>query len=257
MHKKIVLCAFLGLSLFMGASSALANSTSDTLAMLTQRMAKAACFLGTFSEPEKYRTILLESQGQFAQKLQHLEETAPTPIIKLALRKLKPDWANLHFASSILADMPAYPGLDVNMIADFNLPLLAHSKNLSELYNSNTNVQKNASRLSLLSQKAAKEFCLVSYGFNPAQNRKYLSASIREFDQILKQMGAQESLDKADIQAQLKRIKTSWKGNKGVMTAIASFMRARTSDFNVVSSTNENVLSQCRKLEDLIAQNTL
>jgi len=240
--------------------------------MLTQRLAKSACFIGTFTETEKHRETLLKSSKvfdrnheilKFGNKKFSLPGENNKAIID-SLSDIEPVWGNLKFASLLLAETSQYPGLDVNMIANFNKPTLKLSDLVSEQYreglpetDANVEMVKVTGRLSTLTQKAAKEFCLVSYGINVNQNRNALAQSIQEFEQILEDLSlGNEAFNitpppTAAIEIQLTRLKENWKAPKRVMMAIVNSMRARTSDFLVISKTNDAVLKASRKVADL------
>lgn len=240
--------------------------------MLTQRLAKAACFIGTFTETDQYRDVLVQSREMFDANLVILKEghdaygisSATDRVVLDQLMDLQPMWDRLKFASDLLAETPQHPGLDVNMIEDFNIPTLKLTEELGEYYRSQITDEPEAAemvrltgRLATLSQRAAKEFCMTSYGLSANINRNALARSIQEFDQILEDLSVgNEAFDiiappATEFVQALNELKREWSAPKRVMMAIANNMRAKTSDFMVISRTNETILNQSRKIADL------
>ncbi|WP_417840677.1 type IV pili methyl-accepting chemotaxis transducer N-terminal domain-containing protein [Terasakiella sp.] len=240
--------------------------------MLTQRLAKAACFIGTFTETEQYRDVLVQSREMFEANLLILKEghgaygisPANDAAVLDQLQRLEPIWGRLKFASDLLAETPQHPGLDVNMIEDFNLPTLKLTEELGDYYRSQITDEAEAvemvrltGKLATLSQRAAKEFCMTSYGISANINRNALARSIQEFDQILEDLIVGNEAfniiappEAAFVQA-LNDLKREWSAPKRVMMAIANSMRAKTSDFIVISRTNEAIMNLSRKIADL------
>ncbi|WP_419798049.1 MAG: type IV pili methyl-accepting chemotaxis transducer N-terminal domain-containing protein [Terasakiella sp.] len=240
--------------------------------MLTQRLAKAACFIGTFTETDQYRDILIQSREMFDANLMILKEghvaygidPANDVVVLDQLKRLEPVWRRLKFASDLLAESPQYPGLDVNMIEEFNISTLKLTEELGDYYRSRIADEPDAvemvrltGALATLSQRAAKEFCMTSYGLSANINRNALARSIQEFDQILEDlMVGNEAFNiiappEVELAQALNELKREWNAPKRVMMAIANSMHAKTSDFSVISRTSEVIMKQSRKIADL------
>lgn len=237
--------------------------------MLTQRIAKAACYISLFSEVDEHVVMLKHATNLFDKSLSALKNgdkdmgipAEKNPAILRELSQLEEEWRILEFSSRLLIDLPNYPGADVDLIADHNIPTLELSHMTVELMNSiygKSSVKNNglitainvAGRQRMLTQKAAKEFCLISYGKNTDIHRAALKKTISQFDQALLdlQKGNKDlNIPPAptfEIEKQLIQIRGNWQKAREVMLEAANGKTSHTSDFRIISFANETLLKQ-------------
>jgi len=240
--------------------------------MLTQRLAKAACFIGAFSDIETHRGILKESRTLFDANLRMLRNGSAfymlaaedDPLAHIRLQAIWAIWNKLKFATTLLEETAQYPGIDVDMIEGYTPSAMALVGELGAHYRSQ--VQKGSHRfnmvsltgqLAVLSQRAALEFCLVSMENGANSNRNALARSVQEFDQILDdlQTGNEAFNIMAppgpDIEGALLSLEQQWKQPKRVLMGIANSGEPKSSDFAIIAQTSEDIMRTSRNIADL------
>ncbi|SCA57055.1 conserved exported hypothetical protein [Candidatus Terasakiella magnetica] len=240
--------------------------------MLTQRMAKAACFIGSYSEVDKHHAMLIDASKLFDDSLKTLTNGNPSlnipaetePSILAELENVKPYWHMLDFATRILIESPETPGLDVNMIEQFNLPALKQSnavvQTMERAYYKGTKSTGSvrainvAGRQRMLSQKAAKEFCFISYGLDVEKNRQALKKTIQDFDIALDDLRNGDSIKNIppaptiNIRYALTQLKSDWQSPRGIYLAIANGVQAHDAEFSTISKSNDQMLKQSNEI---------
>lgn len=283
--RKLCLVAFTVLSICSFDQPVFANEGLNALKvdiagrqrMLSQRIAKAACYMSVFSEHDKHQKMLAEATDLFAKshdalrngnKDMGLPEETNVEILR-ELDRLDPLWKKLHFASGLLLDTSSYPGVDVDMIMQFNLPTLQQANMTVQVMNNIfakdevkneglVNAINIAGRQRMLTQKSAKEYCLISFGFKVEENRKSLIKSVEMFDQALEDLthgNEQKGIPAAPTQqilVELGKVKTNWRLPRQMMLDAANGRDPISSDFAVISSSNEKLLSLSQKIVKLM-----
>lgn len=247
--------------------------------MLSQRLAKAACFIATFSDVEEHRKILLQSAdllkaSHAALKNGSSQEGFPPESNKAILEELdKLDTAlkMLDFGARLLGESASLPGLGVDLVAQYNLDALlqfervvkimemeyASSQQMSSAQARALNV---AGRQRMLIQKAAKEFCLITYGVNVAENRANLAKTVHTFDTAIEDLRSGNprqgisAVPTSEIRNELSQIKVDWQSPRGVLLAVASGFQARASDFEKIAKSNEALLREANQVVHMLVE---
>lgn len=214
--------------------------------MLSQRISKAACFLHIGAQTVGKENQLAEAIVQFETSLQALQRgnvvlaLGPEQSVDIrdALLVVADDWA--AFSEYL------QPALSTGVVARATLAEL-DSSGLALLADMNRAVNKTASyygdslpdmplilsltidlagRQRMLTQKAAKEFCLIEAGVEVAQNRERLAETSQIFSLTLGalQSGMASMVMAApndEIRAQLLAVADAWTAPKAALEAAA------------------------------------
>ncbi|NVK19214.1 MAG: type IV pili methyl-accepting chemotaxis transducer N-terminal domain-containing protein [Methylocystaceae bacterium] len=245
--------------------------------MLTQRIAKAACYIATYNDVDKHIRMLKDAIELFNQSHEALQygdlnlgilgEDDPTVLREL--QKIDEPWALLHFASRLLLDMPNYPGSDIDMVAKFNVPALQQAHQtvmvMEKAYAEEATDQSSmlaainlAGRQRMLTQKAAKEFCLFSYGYNSEENRAELHKTINAFDQALEDLKDGNPATNippaptSEIYDHLLRIKADWQKARTIFLNTVNGDDAQSADFKTIADLNETLLQQSDQIVKML-----
>ncbi len=105
-----------------------------------------------------------------------------------------------------------------------------------------------AGRQRMLSQKAAKEFCLIDAGINPEANRENLADTVRIFTNTLNALtegfpGLVMPPPSPSISAKLQEVKTAWLVPSAILNQIANGAEVTQTDRAIVEAQIENVLT--------------
>ncbi len=214
--------------------------------MLIQRVVKSACFSTLGIERLAYRDALAASDNLFVHSLEALQNgdatlglTRETSVELLALfEEIALEWDGV----ASLADEAISPqgisveGLQLLDVLGFGLLAKANTavQNISQTYGQalddlplilSISIDI-AGRQRMLSQKMAKEFCLIDAGVSPAQNRASLTESISMFNATL--AGLQSGLPgmvitapSYDIRQKLREVARLWAPVNVVLQAVA------------------------------------
>lgn len=283
MPKKCFIAVCVCALLFTGGISVPADAETSYAArkinmagrqrMLTQRLAKAACYIASFSDVERHSAMLEQARNLFAESHQVLRQgsmelgiqatTDPQLLDLLAAQETS--WGLIDFGSHLLADLPNVPGLGVDLIARYNLKLLEQADRVVGLLEAHTGEASDtvggrlvniAGRQRMLTQKAAKEFCLIAYGIDPVENRNHLRQSVETFDQALAVLRegdptrGLEVVSDMDVGLQLNGIQSQWSRLSPVLLKVAQGGQASSADFKLVGRLSEALLQDS---DDVVA----
>lgn len=235
--------------------------------MLIQRVVKSACFSSLGIERMMYRSAMADSQNLFVASLNALQngdtelglsqEVSATLLESLA--EISTDWSSL----STLADSAISPeGISTDALANLDvvgLDLLAgantvvqdvlqvYGEQLDDLPLVLSISIDVAGRQRMLSQKMAKEFCLIDAGVAPLENQSNLAESISIFTATL--AGLQNGLPgmvipapNYDIRQKLREVASLWMPIEGVLQAVADGGEITDSDRAAVVNNMDAVL---------------
>ncbi|WP_165602694.1 type IV pili methyl-accepting chemotaxis transducer N-terminal domain-containing protein [Candidatus Terasakiella magnetica] len=238
----------------------------NKLKMLTQSVATSACYIGSFYEADRYSGKLSQSIDTFNANLDKLingEEITDfpkedDPKILAQLKKLDTNWKLLQFASDILLRTSKLPGLDVDIIAEFNMPTLEQADRaisaMEQQYTSTKSDQANIRTLQLIGdqvvlvQKITKEFCLISYQYASVKDRQRLRDAVRLFDQNLMDLTKGNSAENIlsaptkGIVKTLGRVSDNWEDPREILLKIADGKHATYDDFDEITYMNKKLV---------------
>jgi len=214
--------------------------------MLSQRISKAACFLHIGAQTVGKENQLAEAVVQFETSLQALQRgnvvlaLGPEQSVDIrdALLVVADDWAAFseHFQMALSSGVVARARL-----AELDASGLALLGDMNRAVNKTASFYGNslpdmplilsltidlAGRQRMLTQKAAKEFCLIEAGVEVAQNRERLAETTQIFSLTLGalQSGMASMVMAApndEIRAQLLAVADAWTAPKAALEAAA------------------------------------
>ncbi|MBL1434617.1 MAG: type IV pili methyl-accepting chemotaxis transducer N-terminal domain-containing protein [Rhodobacteraceae bacterium] len=235
--------------------------------MLIQRVVKSACFSSLGIERMVYRSALVASQSLFVGSLNALQngdsefglskERSATLLEKLA--DISSNWTTL----STLADRATSPeGISTDTLANLDalgLDLLDDANSIvqgvSQIYGEQLDDLPLiisisidiAGRQRMLTQKMAKEFCLIDAGVAPFENRSNLTETMDIFNTTL--VGLQNGLPgmvipapNYDIRHKLREVASRWVPIEGVLRTVANGGEITDDDRAAVVNNMEAVL---------------
>jgi len=283
MPKKYLIAVFLCALLFTGSVSVPVAAETSYAArkinlagrqrMLTQRLAKAACYIASFSDVDRHGVMLAQAIDLFAKSHRVLRQgsmelgvqATTNPQVLDLLSAQEKNWRLIDFGAHLLADLPHVPGLGVDLIARYNLELLEQADRVVGLLEAQTGEASDtvggrlvniAGRQRMLTQKAAKEFCLIAYGIDPVENRNRLRQSVETFDEALTVLRegdperGLEAVSDMDVGLQLNGIQGQWSRLSPVLLNVAQGGQASSADFKLVGRLSEALLQDS---DDVVA----
>lgn len=235
--------------------------------MLIQRVVKSACFSTLGIERLAYRAEMIETQALFAQSLIALQKGDPTlglsaetsPQILAQLEVIAMEWDSV----ASLADVAISPAgisteglysldaLGLNLLAKASGAVQSISQSYAEqaeelplIVSVSLDI---AGRQRMLSQKMAKEFCMIDAGVTPSDNRANLAETIGVFNATLE--GLQNGLSgmvipapNYDIRQKLLEVARLWAPIDAVLQAVAKGGEITDEDRRAVVENLEAVL---------------
>ncbi len=167
--------------------------------VLSERIARAACYHAMGIAAQRHAEMLVTARGDFGAGIDALLDgsarhgigPAADPRVRAALGKLAAIWAGYESALSAAAtDRQALADLDMHV-----LPVLVASDRVARAIRSSDGVAAVPDDLAqainlagwqrMLTQRAAKEYCLIAAGVDPASNRAALAETVALFDRHL------------------------------------------------------------------------
>ncbi len=236
--------------------------------MLIQRMVKSACFSSLGIERTAYRAEMVETGNLFEQSLLALQNGDPalglrretTPEILAELEVISLEWGNVASLGDVaispagisIEDLYSLDALGLDLLAKANAAVQTISQTyveqLDELPLIVSVSLDIAGRQRMLSQKMAKEFCLIDAGVTPTENRAKLAETISVFNATL--AGLQNGLPgmvipapNYDIRQKLHEVARLWAPMDTVLQAVADGGEITDEDRKAVVENMEAVLT--------------
>ena len=214
--------------------------------MLTQKMSKEMMLIALNHETEQNLQNLAATSSLFDKTLKglrdgdktlHLPPTTSKRIIKQLDRIKTQYWQDFYQVIKKVLVKKSVTKADVEKLAQANLPLLKHMNRCVKLYEKDAShaglksdpglaVTINLSgKQRMLTQKMSKEFLLIAYGYQIADNKLNLLETTTLFNRtLLGLMDGDETLDLPGtkdraIRKQLEAVMTLWHSFKPIVDA--------------------------------------
>lgn len=237
--------------------------------MLSQRMAKAACFASLGVQTGQHLRQTREAHELFDTTLRALlrgdaemgMNATTAPRILEAMASVEALW--LSYGSAVLsasqneeaaqAALPQISELNVPVLRQMNTAVSEFERyygGKGEIHPVLALAINVAGRQRMLSQKAAKEFCLILSGRSVDANRKALSDTVALFETSLAALMVGDDdmgLPPAptdDIQNQLETVKALWEPLKAIFDATAAGTVPSPGDVATVARDNNPLLKE-------------
>ena len=237
--------------------------------MLSQRMAKAACFASIDVQTDAHLKQASDAHALFDRTLRGLRggdteqgmnpEKAPRILEELA--GVEELWTTYGASVARAATSADAAQAALPQIAELNLPVLRqinktvgeferHYGGTGEIHPVLALALNISGRQRMLSQKAAKEFCLILAGRNVDANRKALAETVALFETSLnglKDGNEDMGLPPAptdEIYAQLKTVNDLWAPLKAIFDATIAGATPNAADIEQVARDNNPLLKE-------------
>lgn len=240
--------------------------------MLSQRMAKAACFAHLEIQPAGHFKMLDDAHTLFVQTLDGLKNgdadqgmlPENNPEIVNDLAKVAQLWAGFQTVNEEILANATISGDQLSEISQINLPVLRQMHKtvgtIEKVYGSSGEVHPalalalNVSgRQRMLSQKASKEFCLVVAGVDVETSRAALKDTVELFEASLSGLingDAAKALAPAptpEILAQLQLVQQLWEPLHEIFQKVVEGNEASADEVDVIATNNNSLLVEMNK----------
>jgi len=292
MLRKVtgVLAASLVISTISAAAPAIAQSEAALDAarrvniagrqrMLSQRISRFSCYIYAGIEPDAHMALLRQAKDLYETShlaLRHGSDAMNLVaeknfLVRDELNKVNEDWQrfSVHLRESF--DMNTVDEENVYHIDRDGLLLLKGSDNLvrriSRVYGEllpDISIIMGvtldvAGRQRMLTQKAAKEGCLIEAGVNVDDNRQKLAETIRVFSSALDALingfpGMVLPAPTAEIKSGLTALKANWAGAHDVFALLADGQSITDEQRTLINGGMEQMLNDMNHLVDLYEQ---
>ena len=237
--------------------------------MLTQKMSKEMLFIAKGINTAQNQTALAQTASLFDKTLNGLINgdsslnlpAADSKTIVKVLGRVTQLWAEFK----PLTQAAAEGDIDIDEIANLNLPLLKNSNTVVRLYEKEARkatgkssgvVINLAGKQRMLTQKMSKESLLISLGYEASENQAKLRSTISLFDRTLIGLKSGNTdlelpgTSQPQILAQLAVVEQLWAKLKPIVDAISTGT-VTDSDLQVLFKANLPLLKEMNKAVSL------
>jgi hypothetical protein len=249
--------------------------------MLSQRIAKAACFAALDSKNSEHIQEIREAHALFMSSMQSLKDGSAE--IKLAAERDADiltimDTANdlsQNYSTAILNFVDAFFlgkfSEHLENIYETNLPVMTAANDAVELLESKhddghlirrglANAINESGRQRMLSQKMSKELCMIASGFKLQEIRAHMLGTVALFVSSHEKLNAglaQLKLNEKDasaIERQLSIIDRNWKELREVFIRISEGSSPTLEEIKMVASFNRTFLIELNRAVEMYEQ---
>jgi hypothetical protein len=240
--------------------------------MLSQRIAKAACFIAIDEDRDGHMTMLGDAHDLFDQTLADLRDGNTSlemlaeinPGILEGLDIVARHWAKYSSTVGAILSEGSVSDDHLQAVAEVNIPTLVDMNRtvglFEEKYGSSGDIHPalalaiNVSgRQRMLSQKASKEFCLIAAGIEVEHNRSELARTVKLFEDSLNGLtDGDEGIGlpgapNDEILAQLEKVRQIWMPLKAVFKKVADGANPTAEEIARVAADNNPLLVEMNK----------
>jgi len=215
--------------------------------MLSQRISKASCFMQHSDVAEKFHGELSDSIGLFETSLQALQNGNSTlglgpeksADVRASLTQVTRSWVNysqyldvpLKTGTTPTAFLADIDKTGLKVLADMNRTVNKTARYYGDLLPDMPLLLSLtidlAGRQRMLTQKAAKEFCLIDSGVDVEENRARLAETIQIFTTTLDALqngmaGMVMAAPNEKIRDKLRQVEQAWAGPKAALEVAAT-----------------------------------
>lgn len=246
--------------------------------MLSQLIAKSACFTRLGVRPDHHTKKMREAQTTFDKTLEILTagseqlriRSEKNPEVLKALDNVASLWLAYNHAITSFADNYKEGDVQSSLETIYKLskPVLRESDAVVHLleakYRDSEEVRPGlagainvAGRQRMLSQKMSKEFCKVAVGFKPDETRKHLLGTVALFGSSHEGIvdGLEDlnlsSAERDKILTQLKKIEQLWQPLNKVFFAVATGAAPTSEEVELIAESNEVFLAELNKAVEM------
>ncbi len=237
--------------------------------MLSQRMAKAACFASIDVQKDTHIAMLGDAHGLFERTLDGLSKgdneqgmlPESNPDVLSNLSQVANLWSDYKLANDEIVSAGAVSAAQLEIIAAVNVPVLKQMHKtvgvIETVYGASGDVHPalglalNVSgRQRMLSQKASKEFCFVVAGVDAEANRAALKDTVELFTTSLNGLidgdpaKALAPAPTPEIRAQLEKVRGMWAPLQAVFQSVIDGATPSAEDIEKVATENNPVLKE-------------
>lgn len=235
--------------------------------MLSQRMAKAACFASLDVQTEQHLTMLGDAHGLFERTLTGLSSgdveqgllPESNPDILQGLNRVRQMWEPFRSANETILGTNSVDADALGEIASVNGAVLTNMHEtvgiIETVYGSSGTVHPalalalNVSgRQRMLTQKASKEFCLVVAGYDVETNRANLQQTVSLFSTSLNGLiygdpaNALAAAPTPQIMEQLQKVQEMWTPLEAILLSTANGNTPSAADIEKIATDNNPLL---------------
>jgi hypothetical protein len=240
--------------------------------MLSQRMAKAACFIAIDVNKAGHVKMAAEAHALFDKTLKGLRQgdqeqglsSEKNPNILRELAGVEALWSDYGPAIDQVVKQGAVAGGILGQVAALNVPTLRQMhKTVGEFerhYGASGQIHPalalalNVSgRQRMLSQKASKEFCLIAAGHEVEANRQALSETVTLFERsLLALMDGDDVLGLPEaptdeLYEQLEKVQGIWEPLRDIFKAVANGATPSATQIQRVAADNNPLLVEMNR----------
>ena len=243
--------------------------------MLSQRMAKAVCFVSQGIHPEKFREQALAAHDQFAKGLAGLRNGDPDldlpeetgPIILVALTQVDEIWETYSMLIRKAVSRESVDPVTLESISDISVPVLQQAHKAvgkfeqryasTEIHPSLALAINMSGRQRMLTQRAAKEFCMIAAGIDVEGHRAALGETIALFNSsqdALTNGNYDIGLPEAptdEVYDQLRLAESLWQPLNAIFAKVAEGAAPTQEDLEVVAQQIDDVLVEANNVVGL------
>ncbi|MEM6913837.1 MAG: type IV pili methyl-accepting chemotaxis transducer N-terminal domain-containing protein [Pseudomonadota bacterium] len=238
--------------------------------MLSQKMAKASCFALVDNSNFEHLSELKGARETFEETLDGLVQGNQALSLNVeehdnvlgALSDVAELWAPFRAAVADILGSGSVNEAQLGVVSETNLPVLVRMNEtvgiIEDTYSGGGDVDpvrgrtiNIAGRQRMLSQKMAKEFCMIAAGFNEVANREALQSTMNQFESALVNLiTGQDGLEVPNpaIGSRLERVNKVYAGVKEAYAKTLAGDAPTADDLGTVANQSNRILREMNQI---------